>query len=353
MVHLDETMVHDAGMTTTGAGRRATAAATTDPAASPPPQTAPTAPPAPRHTTPPTPAAPLVPGADTARIADGFPGERLRVLARPLLTEALTRPVTRRLLVTDCGYFPHAARHGRERGQGADQTIVMVCVDGAGWCRLPSGEHRVRAGQTVVIPAGTPHAYGAEPEHPWTIWWLHLAGTDVAELVRAAGLGVERPVTSLREPLRAAALIEQALAVMERDDAQPSLMAAAGAAWHLMTRVATDQAPDQDRPDPVAQVIGYLQTSVGRRVAVADLASMVALSPSHFSALFRRATGYGVLEYQTRLRMARARELLDISDRPVADVARTVGYADPLYFTRQFRHVHGVTPSAYRQAAKG
>lgn len=48
---------------------------------------------------------------------------------------------------------------------------------------------------------------------------------------------------------------------------------------------------------------------------------MAGLSPAHFAVLFRRASGYGVLEYQTRLRMAAARELLDATDRTIASIA--------------------------------
>ncbi|MDR1238011.1 MAG: hypothetical protein LBK28_07200, partial [Propionibacteriaceae bacterium] len=69
-------------------------------------------------------------------IADGFPGERLRVLPRPLVKEALLRPVTRRLLVTDVGFFPRAAHHGRQRPNGTGEAIIIACASGRGWCDL-------------------------------------------------------------------------------------------------------------------------------------------------------------------------------------------------------------------------
>jgi AraC-like DNA-binding protein len=51
--------------------------------------------------------------------------------------------------------------------------------------------------------------------------------------------------------------------------------------------------------------------------------------------------------------MSRARELLDTTDQAVAEIARALGYADPFYFSRQFRSVHGVSPSGYRVQHKG
>jgi AraC-like DNA-binding protein len=280
----------------------------------------------------------------------GFTGERISVLARPLLREALDRPVTSRLLVTDCGYFPHAADHLRSRTEGSPQAIVILCVEGAGWCRLPSGRHDVEAGRALVIPAGLAHEYGATADRPWTIWWLHLGGADVAELIGA----LAGPVVPVGDVYRAVSLIDEVLTRMERDDSVRSRQAAAGAAWHLLALLAAGQtgAP-AGRSDTIQQAQQYLREHLGTRTSVAELAALARLSPSHFAALFRRATGTGVLQYQTRLRMSRARELLDTTDQAVAEIARTLGYADPFYFSRQFRAVHGMSPSDYRIQHKG
>jgi AraC-like DNA-binding protein len=283
----------------------------------------------------------------------GFAGERISVLARPLMREALGLPLTSRLLVTDCGYFPDAADHRRSRTEGSPQAIVILCIEGAGWCRLPSGRSEVEAGQALVIPAGIPHEYGAAAEHPWTIWWLHLGGADVAELVGAVA-DPERPVVQVGDVYRAVSLIDDVLIRMEHDDSVRSRQAAAGAAWHLLALLAAGQtgAP-ASRNDAIKQAQQYLREHLGERTSVAELAALARLSPSHFAALFRRATGTGVLQYQTRLRMSRARELLDTTDQPVAEIARILGYADPFYFSRQFRSVHGTSPSAYRVQHKG
>jgi AraC family transcriptional regulator, arabinose operon regulatory protein len=286
--------------------------------------------------------------------ADGFAGERISVLARPLVRAALAMPLTARLLVTDCGYFPNAADHRRNRPEGSPQAIVIVCTDGAGWCRTPSGRYDVGPGEALVIPPGTAHAYGAARDRPWTIWWSHVAGGDVEDLVGAVLADSEHPVVPVPDVYQAVALVEEALTRMERDDALPSRLAAAGAAWHLLAALAAGQtgAP-AGRADAVRQAQQYLRDHLGARVSVAELAALARLSPSHFAALFRRATGTGVLQYQTRLRMSRARELLDTTDRPIAEIARALGYPDPFYFSRQFGRLHGMSPTAYRVQHKG
>jgi AraC family transcriptional regulator, arabinose operon regulatory protein len=285
---------------------------------------------------------------------EGFPGQRMRVLPRPLVANALASPPMSQLLVTDVGYFPRASTHGRARKHGAAQHVVIVCAAGRGTCTLPSGVHQVRAGQALAIPAGLPHRYEADADEPWTIWWMHLVGQQVPSLLAAIGATPEQPVFGLGDPARVVSLIDTIIRRMERDETMATLLASSGAAWHAMALLAADRRTiSRQQSDPIEATIEHLRANVSTRISLADLAGMAGLSVSHYSALFRRATGYGALEYQTRLRMGTARELLDTTDRPIASIAAQVGYTDSLYFSRQFRRIHGTSPTEYRSHDKG
>ena len=87
-------------------------------------------------------------------------------------------------------------------------------------------------------------------------------------------------------------------------------------------------------------------------MSVPALAELAGFSTSHFSAQFKVVTGFSVLEYVKRLRMARSRQLLITSDYSVAEIAAAVGYRDPFYFSRQFREVNGVSPREFRRQAR-
>src|SRR5690606_25707388 len=137
---------------------------------------------------------------------------------------------------------------------------------------------------------------------------------------------------------------------LAKDETEPNLILAAGLAWSLLAQLAADKLAGAHGPtEPVRAAQDHLREHFADPVRVTDLARLAGLSPSHFAALFRRATGSGVIEYVKRLRMARARELLVTTGVDVRDIAAAVGYDDPFYFSRQFRAVHGCSPSAYRQ----
>lgn len=285
-------------------------------------------------------------------ISDGFAGERLCVVPAPAITAALQRPVTRRLVVTDAGWFPHAADHGRTRERGIRTTIVIVCTAGAGWLEIAGTRHRVQAGTAVVIPARTPHAYGADADDPWTIWWCHVVGSDVDDLTAAVGTTAARPLVRLHSVERAVSLLDEIVRGLERDQSPVRLVAVTGAAFKLMTQLASDQALPE-RGDPLERAMTFLSERLDSAVPVSELAALVGVSASHLTSLFRRATGGGVLADHTGLRMTAARTLLERTDRTVGQIATEVGYSDPFYFSRHFRRVHGMSPSRYREDRRG
>lgn len=286
-------------------------------------------------------------------IPDGFPGQRMLVLPRPRVREFIQNEGTTRLVVTDCGYFPRADSHGRRRASPIQQVIVMACVDGAGWCETETGRFPVQRGQVVVLPPGRPHAYGADANDPWTLWWFHAAGPDLEPFLRVAGLTAENPVRRPRDLYPVVSLMSEILRWMERDSTTTSLLAASGAAWHVLTQLASERARSDDSGDVIEHAVEYIRTHIADHISVPQLAAIASLSASHFSALFKREVGYPVLQYQTLLRMARARELLDVTSATIAAIAAEVGYPDSFYFARQFKKIHGVTPREYRDQHKG
>ncbi|MDR6972913.1 AraC family transcriptional regulator [Leifsonia shinshuensis] len=286
-------------------------------------------------------------------IPDGFPGQRMLVLPRPRVREFQNQPGTAGLIVTDCGYFPRADLHGRRRTQPVGQAVVMACVDGSGWCETEAGRFPVNQGQVVVLPPRQPHAYGADTNNPWTLWWFHAASREVEDFLTAAGMTTENPVRRPRDLYPVVSLISEVVSWMERDTTTTSLNAAAGAAWHALTLLASERVRGDEGGDVIEHATAYLRAHIADRVTVPELAAMASLSTSHFSALFKRHVGYPVLQYQTMLRMSRARELLDTTSATVAAIAAEVGYPDSFYFARQFKKVHGMTAREYRDQHKG
>jgi AraC-like DNA-binding protein len=178
---------------------------------------------------------------------------------------------------------------------------------------------------------------------------MHVAGEDVGDLLPEPVDRSESPVLRLHDVYAATALITQVVEKLDVDDTTASLYEASGAAWHLLAHLRADRLRGGSGPGSrVHAAMAYLRENLTTRAGVPELAEMANLSPSHFAALFKSTTGMGVIAYLTRLRSARARELLLTTRMSVQDIAEAVGYTDPYYFSRQFRRVNGVSPRTFR-----
>jgi transcriptional regulator GlxA family with amidase domain len=105
----------------------------------------------------------------------------------------------------------------------------------------------------------------------------------------------------------------------------------------------------KSRPDTrITWTMEYMQRHMAGTLAVPDLAARVKLSPSRFRDLFSAQTGMGPLQYLQRLRLRRARLLLERTFLNVKEVMAIVGYNDASHFSRDFRREHGVAPSSLR-----
>ncbi|MGI5218267.1 helix-turn-helix domain-containing protein [Nocardia sp. CA-290969] len=77
------------------------------------------------------------------------------------------------------------------------------------------------------------------------------------------------------------------------------------------------------------------------------LAQTVAMHPRTLQRRFKEATGLTATEYIQAARIAKARELLELTNEPVARISRSVGYLDVSNF-RRFSPRNGVTPTECR-----
>ena len=105
--------------------------------------------------------------------------------------------------------------------------------------------------------------------------------------------------------------------------------------------------------EKIEESIAYMTQNLNRPLQVSTLAALVNISPSHYFALFKRHTGRAPMDYFTRLRMEKARRLLDTTASSVKEVAAALGYDDPFYFSRVFKSVNQLAPSNYRMKQKG
>lgn len=100
-----------------------------------------------------------------------------------------------------------------------------------------------------------------------------------------------------------------------------------------------EQGVDMKEPDLAAQAILYLKDHYTESINLELLAESLNYSVPHFSALFKKRTGYSPIDYLIRIRIDKAANLLVETDATLREIAASVGYKDPYYLSRLFKKI--------------
>jgi AraC family transcriptional regulator len=102
----------------------------------------------------------------------------------------------------------------------------------------------------------------------------------------------------------------------------------------------------------LAEARDVIHAAPAAPLSLSQLAETVGVHPATLARGFRARFGCSVGAYVRRVRIERAAEQLGAGDRPLAAVALAAGFSDQSHFCNVFRRLTGMSPSAYRRAAR-
>lgn len=287
------------------------------------------------------------------RILEGFPNQHLFRLARTVLNRWVSHPLLQSLMPTDIGWFPHARYHYCDRPTGAPANILIFCVEGEGWFILDGVKRPIYTNEALFISQGTPHTYGSSDHTPWSIHWAHFIGLEAHFYVGLVPEDEHKLVVDEQCRIRVVQLFQQCYRVLMEGFVLNRMIHAAKIIQHLFGELLYNNpsfSPSLrlSRFRNIEPTLGYLRQNIDSSLALADMANHAGLSKSHFSRIFKDQTGYAPMDYFIHLKVQKAVSLLMLTDLSVREIATTVGYEDPYYFSRLFKKVTGASPSAIR-----
>ena len=100
----------------------------------------------------------------------------------------------------------------------------------------------------------------------------------------------------------------------------------------------------------LAEITDYLSENVENKVTFRDVVKKFNLSPSVKKKIFREQVGCGVMDYFTRLKIDRAKEMIREEKYNFTEISERLEFNNSQYFTTVFKRVSGMTPSEYAKS---
>lgn len=201
----------------------------------------------------------------------------------------------------------------------------------------------VSAGDMLFFNKGQPHSGVSDIENPWAYYTVAF---DVHSNDAAPVKELPFPMlTHLSNPEIFLNLMD--MLYNEWGAQNPGFeLGCRGIICECLCRLIRENKTGHKQSQTIEKIKKYMIANFTKDLSTEELAKMANVSKPHFHRLFKENTGISAKQYIIRVRMNRAKALLESGEHNITEVAQLLGYDDIYYFSRLFRKVFGVTPSA-------
>jgi len=270
-----------------------------------------------------------------------------------VLDKASQEPLLFQLLLTWTGCYIKAAGHV-VKDRTLPDTVLIYCVEGAGWMALDGRRHIIRAGDVFYCPPGMQHSYGADEHEPWTKYFLHFRGSNTTAYTDLLRLTPDRPVLQIGDNSRITSMMHEIFQTLRTGYSLPNLSvvsAMAGSILSLLYSESKRKILGRAEDFSVEHITGFMREHLNGQLSLDRIARAANLSPYHFLRVFKKQTGYTPVDFFVRLKIQKACELLESSHVKVSTVGALLGFSSPYYFSMTFKRIMGQSPKFYREMA--
>lgn len=259
------------------------------------------------------------------------------------------------LIVTSCGtyrlYTKPILPTWRPRGR-LDYQLLYIAA-GKAHFHLDGKEQVVTAGHMVLYRPKEPQKYEYYGEDQTEVYWVHFTGGNVKNILRSYGLTDDKRVFYCGSGLDYQNLFRTMINELQmcKENYEEVLETYLRLIFIMLKRYFAN-ATKSDNAHVVEEIDKatlYFNEHYSEDISIDEYAQNNHVSVSWFIRTFKQCTGSTPMQYILSKRIYNAEILLHDSTYNVTEIAEIVGYDNPLYFSRIFKKVKGISPSEYRK----
>lgn len=230
-----------------------------------------------------------------------------------------------------------------------DHYLIHYVSSGKGTFKSGGRSYSLTAGDMFLIFPGQIAAYSADSLNPWEYYWVGFNGTEAQRLVKLSGFSGNQPILRLPDAEQVQPLL---LNIYNGSGNTPAAEAEMlGYLYLFLSRLIKARGQnheDYGLRDYLAKALRYIQYNYADDIGVSDIADYVGISRSQLYRAFIAFFNISPNEFLQKYRINEACSLLRDRSLTVSEVAGSVGFSDPLYFSRVFKKRKDMTPTEFR-----
>ncbi|MCL2618889.1 MAG: helix-turn-helix domain-containing protein [Defluviitaleaceae bacterium] len=279
---------------------------------------------------------------------DGFTNEKYIILPTESFEAYLEHPLVKPLYLTDIGFFPDAKFHYRERTEGANEAILIYCVNGKGSIELRDKKIVLEKDALFCIPPYVAHKYYADQTAPWSILWVHFKGDNIG-LFPITEMGRKMLANSIESDrmqeyfVKLFNTIESGYSIGNIIHSSQLLSVMLSELYFYEKESQTSKANRY-----LTKVIDFMYKNIHRELTLEELAKHVNLSKPYLNLIFKQHVNRAPIDFFINLKMQQACRFLKLTEMRIYEISLKLGYEDQYYFSRIFKKTIGLPPKEYR-----
>lgn len=236
-----------------------------------------------------------------------------------------------------------------------DSYLIHYIIEGKGSFQVGNKTYSLEKNQGFLICPGQLSYYVADPIEPWQYCFVSFDGLNAEYYISQAGLSQENPIFQYNRDHELENIISEMIQVSREN--KPSRETRLLALLYTFLFNLIDTVPEREmsghrnsdyKKNYIDRAVHYIRTNYSRKLLISEIASYVGLDISYLGLIFKKYIKVTPQQFLTNYRMEKACQFMADPKLSIGDIARSVGYEDPLLFSKTFRKEKRLSPSQYR-----
>lgn len=223
--------------------------------------------------------------------------------------------------------------------------LIHYVYRGQGELHIDKKIYKIHAGQFFLISPKQMAYYKADDKNPWVYGWIEFDGSFSEKLMAVAGFSHNNHV--LNDDNEVGTALKNII-----DLGWADFEIIMSHFWFFIAALTNGKLYKKDENTAesyVSNAKNYIQSNIHKKTTVSEIAQFLNIDRSHLTRVFKSICNVSPQQFIISLKMEIASQSLKKSNMTIKEVANSVGYDNPLDFSKLFKKQYHVSPTQWRK----